>query len=296
MYSKEVLENFLKWLPFFLPVRKPPGICALKLREAVRNDFHFALWQSHVNHGEVELAINSYLEPFADGVLTFRFGPNLQQLKKMVFARCVYRATIEFGVEHEYNTVDGNFLDRVDIDHLTAEDLQQSIFTTDAQTKMFGIPMSERIIDRSPNEVARLYNTMPTTEAAFKHNPQKYKLELPKRIVTCDSVRLLSYNKPFAELQIECQSSFSIRAYTKDLAEKLETKATLIRLTRIQEGPISVEDLRLLQIHELAIEYYTHRIRAFRSAFRYYEPTLDERQEKMIEERALKGKGYKKFM
>lgn len=295
MFSKELLKDFLRCLPVLVPFYKPPGICTLRLRESIRHDIHFALWEANVRHGEVEVSAMSYLEPFADGVLTLRFGPSLARHKKLVLAENIYRATVEFGIEHEFNIIDGQFLARVEIDNLTVDALRQSLHKVEFQTRNVSIPMSQRIIDRSPNEVARLYNIMPhKLRNSSIHQTQRYQLKSPLRQTICDRPELLEFNKPYAELMIRCQGPFSVRNYIRDLADRLKTKATLVRLTRIKEGPISLDDLRLLRLHEMGIEHYVNRIRPLNMEYINYEPRLDEQQVKLLNERALKGNYYRR--
>lgn len=290
--TKELIKSNAKYLNCYLPIYKPPGIDSVKLRESVFDDLHNVLWLARASRGLVPVNLLSKLDPYADGVMTFRIGHGLGIRRYMVFSENIYHATVEFGLEHHYNNIDGDFVARVEVDDLTDDDIQRELqyfINVNRQKSLPRMKISERIIDRSPNEVARIYNTIFDDPAERQTRPQMFKCCYPPKEVKCMDLKLLNYCKPYAELRITCQALFHVNAFIGELAERLGTKASLIRMTRIKEGPMWINDLRLLHIHELNLEHYILRVPSLLDSYRYYRPDMTSEQIELTEERIEKG-------
>lgn len=299
--SKEILKSRLNYLNCYLPIYKPPGISSIKIREAIHDDLHNVLWMTEVSHGTIPIYLINQLDAYADGVLTFRFGEGLNRRRRMTFAENIYLATVELGLEHEHNNIDGEFIGRVNIDHLTGDDIREKLklsLGVNHQKKAYAMPMTERIMDRSPNEVARIYNTLPRENCPMRSKDKRQMFECchPKQISICMKLELLSYSKPHAQLRITCQGPFNISIFIGGLAEKLGTKASLVRMTRIKEGPIWINDLRLLSIHELNLEHYIYRIPSLIDSYKHYQPEMSSEQLELVKGRENKGKSFTKFI
>lgn len=279
VFSKELLESSLKYLHGFLPINKPKGVDCNRILFTLRNDINFTLEKCGVNHGKFEINYARSLAPFASGIVTFVLGYGNYRKRNFVHADCKYRAVIEFGVKREHNCSDGQIVGRSGIDHLDH-------FTIESEAQAF-VGISEQDRDRyihnsiiqPDDQMQNIYNLIeiePRIEKPDKQ-PQKYPLAPQPRIVECQAVKLLGYEKPLATLEILCQGGFSCREFTNDLAKKLGTEASLVEKTRIQEGPMLLDDLRLLQLHDLHVEHYIRILPIFNKFYGYYMTQYDNR-------------------
>ena len=280
MISKEFIKSNLRYLNGYLPVYKPSGISTSAIRDGVKLDGYCALSQSGIAFGTFYVDAMRYLEPFADGLLTLRIGQSFKKRKNFMFANYIYRGTMEFGVKREFDCIDGKKLATSNCDHLSAIMIQQTF------EQFLGIHQQKRAVSYSivgtcegaPETASDYYNSIQVLDYEEKKKlqpPQKYRYSHPDRNMEIRYFKLLDYCKPFAEFELSCNGSFTVRQMCQSVAHNLNTDASLIKLTRLAEGPLKLEDLRLLHLHELNLDYYIHRMPALAQDYNNFNTNMD---------------------
>lgn len=275
MISREFLQTNLKYLNGYLPVYKPPGMSSLRLSEAVKLDIYFVFEQCGLNYGQVHLNHARDLEPFADGLVTFALGYGRYRRKNFALADYSYRAEIEFGVRRQFNSIDGQILAKSTTKDITANRIRDMLPNFVGQIDQQRGNSYERHLSfgekiRSFEGGSQAANHLPYIDhynrmilgpqLKGKKPSQKYPYHLPRRTYLVRDIRLDNYQEPYASFTISCRGGFSIRNFASDLAGQLATHASVTKLTRLQEGPIHLDDLRVFQPYELNLEYYLHRL------------------------------------
>ena len=86
---------------------------------------------------------------------------------------------------------------------------------------------------------------------AYAYAREGKTVDLPKREITIQELKLIEYAPPAMTIRVVCSSGTYIRSLAKDIGEKLNTGAYLTRLIRTRIGnfrlkdSISTEDLPL---------------------------------------------------
>lgn len=285
--SRELLVNNLPRVRGYLPTFKPKGVDITKVSEVLSHDIYFFIRANKINSSSgYQTTFARYLEPFADGLVTFIIGPNeLRMSRYFALANFRYRTIVEFGVDRYNHTIDGDVISTSNVDHINSE-----LINHEVETSFVGQCKQNRLkqYSRSPPEVidetsqlADYYNKVGLFGATREYSQpelktQKYPYMRPDRICQIDSIKLVSYNKPYGEFDISCQGCFTIRQFAVDLAAKLNTKASLVQLTRLKEGPVTVDDARLFKLHELNLEEYMFRHRSFRWTYDHFNQQMRE--------------------
>lgn len=285
MFSKEILKTNLKLLNGFIPVYKPAGMCSHRLSEGLKLDMYFVFQHCDLNYGQIQVNHARDLEPFADGLMTFALGYGRYKTKNFVLADYVYKADIEFGVQRQFNTVEGQILSSSSTSHITIQKIenQLSAFTGYVDQSRCQSYQNNPMIDADiggphsePKSYIDLYNQMVIhTRRTRTKPPQKYPIQTPPRTYLVKSITLDNYHEPMASFTISSEGSFSARTFAADLANRLGTVANVVKLSRVQEGPIHVDDLRVLQPYELHLEHYIHRLSSLKQLYKHFNDAID---------------------
>lgn len=291
MISKEILRASVKGFWGYLPFYKPAGICCNKIRESVKADIYHQFSRSEVGIGVLPIDYARSLEPFADGLVTLILGANTVDRRNFSFAEYHYKFTVEFGVQREFHSVDGQIVARRSVDHLSADEIRLALkdFVGIIEQPRSSFYFVEENINHEPKSLHDYYHLMD-----FRGNQeekpvkvQKYPWAAPNRVVTVYEMRLRDFVSPLAEFEVKCQGCFSSRRFCVELSKKLDTFGSLVKLTRLQEGPITINDLRLFHIHDLNLEYYLDRFGAFRPDYARFDREVKSMR-KPAKERAKK--------
>lgn len=295
LLSQQILANGRKLLNFYAPVYKPAGMCGLRLGESLKLDIYFVLEHHGIGCNRILMNTGRHLEPFASGLVTFVVG-NPAKRKNFSMADYAYEMTIEFGVQRELNCIDGPVISRANTRDLNENRIREvlSKFEGRIQQNRLTSYCFKREHERDPLQLVRnpdwegagmsaidIINQIklphkngerPNVAAKLK---QKYPYVAPKRELTIRSIELTSYSEPYAEFRIACDGSFMPRSFVVELANLLGTRASIVSMSRVREGPLHQDDLLVLQPHELHLDYYVNRLPIYKQIYGEFHEKMD---------------------
>jgi len=256
----------------FLPVNKPKGICCRKLLHVMKLDACFVLRKNDLSPATVNISYLRHLETFANGLTTFIFGPRERLRKGFESVSTRYRAVIEFGVGRKGHCIDGQTTGRTTVEHLNGEIIEEAAKKFVGVTEQSSLNWPEISYGQASTfeRIFQMIELDDPVEERKTPRKQKYPLARNKSDVVCQSIKLEGYHKPYAIINISCDSSFKVRRFTADLADSLNTTGNLVELTRMQEGPICLDDLRVVSIYNTNYEYYSPRLAGYQHMYRDY--------------------------
>jgi tRNA pseudouridine55 synthase len=166
------------------------------------------------------------LDPLATGVLVVAIGQATKQAEAVQAMPKVYRAAVRLGCTSDTDDADG----------------------TVTETSGCAIPTEEQITRALPRFLGTILQLPPKFSALKVEGRRAYDLarkgqevELKPRPVSVYSIRLLRYEWPLVELEIECGKGTYIRSIARDLGEALGTGGMIEQLRRTKVGPFAVE-------------------------------------------------------
>lgn len=305
LLSKVLFKDGYNVISGILPVYKPPGMCCICMTDALRLDLYFVLDRQNLDHGVLLVDNAMFLEPFAKGLVTFLIGPNIYNKRNFALANYVHETVVEFGVQRHHGCIDGQVMSKVPIHNVTAESIKQALpkfINSTSQKRWYGYranpdnnrdpltslnsPDSQISQDVNVNDY---YNQMILRPIRDKSSriEQKYPFIQPDRPTKVESIELLDYRAPFARFRISSAGCFGARQFAVDLAEILDTKASLVELTRRKEGPIVLEDLRVFQPYEMNLEYYSSRWSSIEDTYNEFNEEHDKLWERPSSRRRI---------
>lgn len=283
MSSLGSLTPYIKNFKGFLPVNKPKGVCSIKTLYALRLDADFTLTHYGTGRKSVDVYCARQLDPFASGLVTYVFNQSNYRRRNFIHADYRYRATVEFGVDRVYNCIDGEVLERSSVKHLNVDLINEALshFQGNMEQKFSSsykyMTEIDAAVKGNQSAADMIYNRIEApTMYVRPQREQKYPYTKPRKDVTCYSSKLLEFNNPFATLELHCRGSLNMRQLAVDLGEKLGTKASLVELTRTQEGPITLDDMRVIQFHELKLEQYLPKMSVCQRIYDQYITQFDD--------------------
>lgn len=238
-------------------------------------DLYFVFERCGLNYGQVHVNHARDLEPFADGLVTFVLGRSRNRKRNFALADYSYRAEIEFGVGRQFNTIEGQVLAKSPTNDITANRIRDMLPNFIGQIEQYrcksyrnNLPFDEDIrkfqeepkVDGQHTYIDHYNQIVLAPQLESEKESQKYPHQLPSRTYLVRDIRLDHYQEPYATFTISCRGGFLVRKFAADLAHQLGTHGSVIKLTRLQEGPITLDDLRVFQPFELNLEYYIHRL------------------------------------
>ena len=180
------------------------------------------------------------LDPFADGLLPVCLGEASKFASWQLDADKRYRARLCLGVTTTTGDPEGDILSQVtpqvkrpELEAVLAKFLGESLQTP---------PMYSALkVDGKPlYEYARAG------------------IELPRkaRPIHIHDIRLLSFDLPYAEIEVQVSSGTYVRTLAEDIGRQLQCGAHLVRLTRLASGKFSLEQaIGLAALEQMADEH-----------------------------------------
>lgn len=167
------------------------------------------------------------LDPFAEGLLIIAINEGTKVLPYLENDTKTYIATFELGIETSTLDNTSEVIKKVDVPKLTKSEIEAVLVSFLGE------------IDQTPPQTSAIkVDGVPLYRYAHKG----IKKEVPKRKVYIHKIRLLSYEAPFLEIEVMTGKGTYIRTLGKDIALKLGTIATTIKLVRTKNGQFKVED------------------------------------------------------
>lgn len=271
-----MIESGFRNFSGFLPVYKPKGICTEKIIYSFKADLHFILNQHEVLHGIVGVREAGKLSLYSDGLLTLLIGSSTLKRRNFVFSDYRYKAVVKFGIDEETDSTDNRHSTPID-----GKIIKAAIKSFEGSIKQRINRQNYAKQETNHNSITPLssidyYNSIHVPREG-KQKYQKYPCIGRERDVTSYSILLKEYIEPIATFDISCQGSFDPITFVDDLANLLKTETSLVELTRLQEGPLSINDLRVLHLHELTIDHYLPYLQSYKEVYNSYLSKYDDR-------------------
>ena len=198
-----------------IPINKPKGWTSFD----VVNKLKYKLKPLKVGH-------LGTLDPMATGVLLVTVGKATKLFDIMQEKHKTYIATFEFG--YSTNTLDA---------------------TGEIDGKCLNIPTKEEIEKVLCEFVGKIRQIPPKFSAKSINGKRAYELarnneefELKPKEVEIYNIQILSYENNILKLEIVCGSGTYIRSVGRDIANKLNSLATMIELVRTSIDQFSIKD------------------------------------------------------
>ena len=167
------------------------------------------------------------LDPLGTGVLPIALGKATKLFEEHLYDRKIYRAIFKFGILTDTLDSEGKILKQDDVD-IKLEEIEKIINKLiGKQNQMPPKYSAKKIKGKKAYELAR-------ADVEFELKPKLVE------IFRFEVVEKLKKNTFLFE--IECSSGTYIRSCCRDLAEKLNTCATMVAIIRIQSGKYKIED------------------------------------------------------
>jgi tRNA pseudouridine55 synthase len=167
------------------------------------------------------------LDPFATGVLPIALGKSTKLFESHLKAGKAYRAIFKFGVQT--NTIDsqGTVLQTQDVE-ITSEQVEQVC-------KQF-----EGTFDQMPPEFSA---KKIGGKKAYELARQGKQVQLTPKTITISKCQLVCMlEKNVFVIDVECSAGTYIRSLCVDMAQKLNTVATMVGLIRTKSGEYTLEN------------------------------------------------------
>jgi tRNA pseudouridine55 synthase len=181
------------------------------------------------------------LDPFATGLLIILLGQGSKLSSYLMSGRKRYLATMSLGVETDTLDKTGHILRKAPVPAFDVE-------------KIRGVMQGF---------VGDIEQTPPAYSAVNVNGQRAYKLarqgiavELKKRVVTIDSIDIVSLDLPDIIFEVACSGGTYVRSLAADIGERLGSIAHLSSLRRLSSGGFEVKDA--LDSKILAAGEYAH--------------------------------------
>ncbi len=178
------------------------------------------------------------LDPMATGVLLVCVGPATRLTTLVQESSKSYVSEFTLGMTSDTDDSSGTILSQVD-----------------PTTK----PTSDEVVLQLSKMTGSILQTPPAFSAVHVNGQRAYKLarqgesvDLTPRTVEVHSIRLLSYDWPRLEVEIDCGSGTYIRSIARDLGNALGCGGLMSRLERTRIGAFSVSNA--LRIEDITRE------------------------------------------
>lgn len=182
-------------------------------------------------YGTKKVGHTGTLDPMATGVLIVCLGSYTKLVNLLTSSYKEYIADMKFGVNTDTGDVTGNVLETKEV-NLSYDELK-------------------RVIDTFPKEYIQ---TVPKYSAVKVNGKKLYEyaregkeVKLPKRQVFIKELELLEYQDGIARFRCVVSKGTYIRSLILDIAERLDTVATMSGLVRTKQGNVSLGDCMTLE-------------------------------------------------
>jgi tRNA pseudouridine55 synthase len=200
---------------YWINLEKPAGISSAKAVAIVKR----LTRAKKVGHGGT-------LDPFADGILPIAVNRATKTAESMMQARKKYSFRIQWGEFRDSDDIEGK--------------VEQSSTAR---------PQTAEIIAILPQFMGKTKQT-PSKFSAIKINGERaYNLaregiafEMKLREVEIFSLKLISNNQDFCEIEVACSKGTYVRTLARDIATKLGVCGFVSQLTRLEVGDFIYEN------------------------------------------------------
>jgi len=212
-----------------LLIDKPSGITSHKVIEIVRKRLNI----KKVGHAGT-------LDPLATGLLVVMLGKTTKLSNLLTSQFKSYQTEIELFIETDSGDITGKTIKREKKKSIKREEVKEIIDSFCNYTYWQKPPLYSAI----KVEGKKLY----------EYARQGKKIEIFSRQVEIKKIELLEYTleKNKISLQVECSKGTYIRSLAKDIAQKLGTVATVIKLRRISSGNFHIN--QAIKLEEINAE------------------------------------------
>lgn len=201
----------------FLVIDKPGGMTS---RDVVNVAQRWFPRKTKIGH-------TGTLDPLATGVLVLCVGAATKLADRVQAMGKTYRTRILFGFTSTTDDADGQL----------------------TPTAASDVPTEAAIRELLPQFVGEISQVPPAVSALKIAGQRAYDLvrrgtdvKLEARIVRVDAIRLLGYEWPHLDLEIDCGKGTYIRSIARDLGEKLGCGGLVQTLRRTRVGMFAVDD------------------------------------------------------
>lgn len=213
-----------RWTDGVVLLDKPLGISSQKAVTIVKH----ACLASKAGH-------TGTLDPLATGLLAVCLGEATKYSQDLFNADKTYITKIHFGVKTETGDSEGKVI-------------EHRAYVGDTSSEAFLASLNKI----SPTFMGAIQQVPPMYSAIKKDGRPLYAyaregemFDLAAREVHIRSLRWLSVDFPFAELEVSCSKGTYIRSLVSDMGELLGCGAHLTALRRTQIGHLHIEDAQL---------------------------------------------------
>lgn len=177
------------------------------------------------------------LDPMATGLLLVLVGEATKLEPHLSTTHKTYLATVQFGTETDSGDADGRTLRQLPID----ESLTQALRSPEP-----GDPVDLALAE----ELSRVEQVPPVVSAIHVAGERSYArarrgehFELPRRPVAVLAIERQGHNADAHQLTVKLTASkgYYVRAFARDLAERLGTLGHLVALRRTQAGSFDLD-------------------------------------------------------
>ncbi len=167
------------------------------------------------------------LDPLGSGVLPIALGKATKLFEQHLKDRKIYRTVFKFGFLADTLDSEGEVLKQEDVEITEKQVADATKLFVGRQNQMPPKYSAKKIKGKKAYELAR-------ADVDFELKPKEIE------IFRFDFIEMLEKNTFLFE--IECSSGTYIRSCCRDLAESLNTCATMVAIIRLQSGKYKIED------------------------------------------------------
>lgn len=199
-----------------LVIDKPPGMTS---RDVVNVAQRWFPRRTKIGH-------TGTLDPLATGVLVLCIGEATKLAERIQALGKTYLSRFRLGAMSTTDDADGTITPRADAATPKEQEIQAAL--TDFVGEIDQIPptfSAIKVAGRRAYDLARRGNAV----------------ELTSRKVRVDSIRLVAYDWPWADVEIACGKGTYVRSIARDLGDKLGVGGMVETLRRTRVGPFTAE-------------------------------------------------------
>ena len=194
----------------------------------------------------VKVGHTGTLDPNATGVLPLLLGKGTKFSKYLINHDKKYIATLKLGVKTTTADVEGEIIERKDVD----ENIFDEKYISEVLKCFVG-----NLIQTPP-----IYSAIKVKgKKLYEYARNNIEIEIPKRNIEIYSINLIEFNKEDKTLvfEVECSKGTYIRSLCEDIAEKLGTIGYMKELRRTKVGEfclaeaVTIEELENNKANEI---------------------------------------------
>lgn len=199
----------------FLPIDKPSGVTSRAVVNRVESWFP-----------GVKIGHTGTLDPRATGVLVLAMGSGTRLVEQVQQMGKTYRSRFYLGAVSTTDDADGQI-----------EPVPGTVAPTELQIRQFLAGMTGEITQVPPDHSAVWVEGHRAYALARKGNA----VDLTPRMVRIDYIRMVKYDFPHLDLEIDCGKGTYIRSIARDLGQQLGCGAYVDELCRTRIGPFTLK-------------------------------------------------------